>query len=175
MICLQRASTLCSQGNGYCSDFLPVEAHVRSCATMSPNMANRSSNHASRQRTKPVAGCGWDTVTCMLLGSEYSTDPHAMTIEPVTAEVTGQLGPCQLGPRATHWGSRLGSGVSESPGSQAAGCQWRTVGVIRPGAVLQVARRGVSSRAPATQSSALAIAALTLPGNSKFLFAGVPA
>jgi hypothetical protein len=60
----------------------------------------------------------------MLLGSEYSTDPHAMTIEePVTAEVTGQLGPCQLGPCATHWGSRLGSGVSETPGSQAAGCQ----------------------------------------------------
>ena len=62
--------------------------------------------------------------TCMLLGSEYSTDPHAMPIEePVTAEVTGQLGPCQLGPCGTHWGSRLGWGVSESPGSQAAGCQ----------------------------------------------------
>jgi hypothetical protein len=85
-------------------------------------MASRSSNHASRQRTKPVRGVGYST--CMLLGSEYSTDPHARTIEePVTAEVTGQLGPCQLGPCATHWGSRLGPGVSESPGSQVAGCQ----------------------------------------------------
>ncbi len=31
MICLQRASTLCSQRNGCCWDFPPVEAHVPSC------------------------------------------------------------------------------------------------------------------------------------------------
>ena len=140
-------------------------------------MANRSSSSASRQRTKPKCGAWVGCSTCMLLGSEYSNDPHAMTIEePVTAEVTGQLGPCQLGPSAAHWGSGLGSGVSESPVSQAAGCQcqWRTVGEIRPGAVLEVARRGVSSRAPATRSSPLAIAALTLSLGTPSTFCGRP-
>ena len=41
MICLQRASTLCSQCNGCCCDFLPVEAHVPSCGDVAKDMAKR--------------------------------------------------------------------------------------------------------------------------------------
>ena len=98
MICLQRASTLCSQGNGCCWDFPPVEARVPSCGDVARSWWNRTFTPAVNEQLP--CGVGFK-----------STSTH-----PLDPDTSGPR-QAQLPPRV-QLGRPLGSGVS---GGRAAG------------------------------------------------------